>query len=51
MHFPHRALARKREELGRVRERLRGADLSHTVTRELRKHRELLEQQIAELER
>src|SRR5262245_13245631 len=44
-----RALVRKREELGRVRERLRNADLSQATARELRKHLALLEQEIAEL--
>ena len=46
-----RALVRKREELALVCRRLRDADLSQAVTRELRKHQALLEQQIAELER
>jgi hypothetical protein len=41
---------RKREELARVRERLREADLSQGTARELRKHQAFLEQEIAELE-
>ena len=46
-----RALVRKREELDRIRERLRDADLSHGTIRELRKHVAILEAEIAELER
>src|SRR5262245_31176965 len=45
-----RALIRKREELSRVRERLRDADLNQGAARELRKHQALLEAEIAELE-
>ena len=46
-----RALVRKREELARIRERLRDADLSQSLARELTKQQALLEREIAELER
>jgi ATP-dependent DNA ligase len=46
-----RAMVRKREELARVRVRLRDAALSQGMARELKKHHALLEQEIAELER
>jgi bifunctional non-homologous end joining protein LigD len=46
-----RALVRKREELARVHERLREADLRQAVAREIRKHVAILEAEIAELER
>jgi hypothetical protein len=41
---------RKREELDRVRERLRDADLRQGIARELHKHVAILEKEIAELE-
>src|SRR5262245_52458913 len=44
-----RASVRKREELSRVRERLRDADLSRNTARELRWHVTILEREIAEL--
>ena len=44
-----RALVRKREELGRVRERLRDTELSQGTVRELSKHVAILEREIAEL--
>ena len=46
-----KTLAKKREELARVLERLRSAQLSHGMARELRKHVTILEREIAELER
>lgn len=45
-----RALVRKREELARICERLRDADLGQAVARELRRHQAVLEREIAELE-
>jgi uncharacterized coiled-coil protein SlyX len=45
-----KTLAKKREELARVLERLRSPQLSHGMARELRKHVAILEREIAELE-
>ena len=44
-------LAKKREELVRVLERLRSPGLRQGMARELRKHVAILEREIAELER
>ena len=43
-------LAKKRQELVRVLERLRSPQLSHGIARELRKQQATLEREIAELE-
>lgn len=43
-------LARKRQELARVIERLRSPQLSHGMARKLGKHVAILEREIAELE-
>ena len=45
-----RVLAKKREELVRVLERLADPDLRPGIARELRKHVTILEREIAELE-
>jgi bifunctional non-homologous end joining protein LigD len=45
-----KTLAKKRQELARVLERLRSPQLSHSMARELRKHVAILEREIAELE-
>jgi hypothetical protein len=45
-----RALVRKREELARVLEQLRAPGLRQTIARGLRKHVEILEREIAELD-
>ena len=42
-------LARKRQQLARVIERLRSPPLSHGIARELRKQQAILEREIAEL--
>ena len=44
-----KVLVRKRQELARVRERLRDPDLRQGLVRELRKHVAILEREIAEL--
>ena len=44
-----KTLAKKREELARVRERLQDPDLREGIARELRRHVTLLEREIAEL--
>ena len=46
-----KTLARKREQLARVIERLRSPPLSHGIAHELRKQQSILEREIAELER
>ena len=46
-----KTLAKKRQELARVIERLRSPPLSHGIARELRKQQAILEREIAELER
>jgi hypothetical protein len=46
-----RELRKKREELRRVRERLQDPHLGPGITRELRKHVEILERELGELER
>jgi bifunctional non-homologous end joining protein LigD len=46
-----RTLAKKRQELARVVERLRSPPLSHGIARELRKQQSILEGEIAELEK
>ena len=45
-----KTLAKKRQELARVIERLRSLPLSHGIARELRKEQAILEREIAELE-
>ena len=45
-----KTLAKKRQELARVLERLRSPPLSHGIARELRKQQAILEREIAELE-
>jgi hypothetical protein len=45
-----KTLIQKREELARVQERLRDPDLRAGIAKELRKHVELLEVEIADLE-
>ena len=45
-----KTLAKKRQELGRVIERLRSPPLSHGMARELRRQVIILEREIAELE-
>jgi hypothetical protein len=45
-----KTLAKKRQELARVVERLRSPPLSHGIARELRKQQAILEREIAELE-
>ena len=45
-----KTLARKRQQLARVIERLRSPPLSHGIARELRKQQAILEREIAELE-
>ena len=45
-----KTLARKREQLARVIERLRSPPLSHGIARELRKQQAILEREIAEIE-
>jgi ATP dependent DNA ligase domain len=45
-----KALAKKREELARVLERLRSPELRPDIARELRKHVAILEREIADLE-
>ena len=45
-----KTLAKKREELARVLERLRSPGLTQGMARELRKHVAILEREIAELE-
>ena len=46
-----KTLAKKRQELARVIERLRSPPLSHGIARELRKQQAILEREIAELEK
>jgi bifunctional non-homologous end joining protein LigD len=46
-----KTLAKKRQELARVIERMRSPPLSHGMARELRKQQAILEREIAELER
>jgi hypothetical protein len=46
-----KTLAKKREELARVLERLRSPGLRPGIASELRKHVAILEREIAELER
>ena len=46
-----KTLAKKRQELARVIERLRSPPLSHGIARELRKQQSILEGEIAELEK
>jgi ATP-dependent DNA ligase len=46
----HKTLAKKRQELARVTERLRSRDVSQGIARELRKQKATLEREIAELE-
>ena len=45
-----KTLAKKRQELSRVIERLRSSPLSQGIARELRKQQSILEGEIAELE-
>jgi hypothetical protein len=45
-----KTLAKRRQELARVIERLRSPPLSHGIARELRKQQSILEGEIAELE-
>ena len=45
-----KALARKRQELARIIERLRSPSVSQGMARELRKQQAILEREIAELE-
>jgi hypothetical protein len=45
-----KTLAKKRQELARVIERLRSPPLSHGIARELRKQQTILEREIAELD-
>ena len=46
-----KTLAKKRQELARVIERLRSPPLSHGIARKLSKQQAILEREIAELER
>jgi hypothetical protein len=45
-----KTLIKKRQELSRVQERLQSPGLTTGMTRELRKHIEILEREIGELE-
>ena len=46
-----KTLAKKRQELGTVIERLRSSPLSHGIARELSRQQTILQREIAELEK